>query len=661
MAEAILGQEIGYLLLFGFSAVFAVAVTVMVRAERKYLGIDETSEWFSTAGRSIKTGLIAAAVTSAWTWPAGIMVSATIAFKFGVSGPLWYAAGAAIQVLLFGIMAIELKRKAPNAHTYLELIKVRYGKNAHRVFLTFALMANMIVTAMLLFGGAATIQLLTGVDILLAAFIIPIGLMIYTLAGGLKATFIADYLNVAIIYISVVFVVFFVYMFSETTGGVMGLFEGLQQAAISHPVEGNHLGSYLTLASIGGLIFGIINIVGNFGVVWVDQSYWQRAIGARPSASVKGFLVGGLAWFAWPFAMATTLGLTMVAFYPDFLTPQEVDLGLVPPAVLSLLMGDVGAIIILTMIFMALTSTGCAELIAVSSIFTYDIYRTYRKPNATGKELLRVARIVILAFGIGMGGLAVLLLASGLTLVYVYLAMGVLIGSAIFPISMTLLWKKTTGTAAVLGVLVGLAMGLIAWLGTAQMMFGEITLVSTGQDFPLLWGNLAAIFGGGIITLIASSINPSNFDWRRFKEEITLVEKHAIEYLDPRETDERTLRKAFRYSVWSGGIMTIVLVIAWPLPLYLSGYIFSAEFWIGWSVLAIVWALFGAFAVVLLPIIESRIGIRTVLAGMIRSGTTPITTEGGTSDSVHKKLDSTPGDVNPTKRADTDSGENTKP
>jgi hypothetical protein len=49
------------------------------------------------------------------------------------------------------------------------------------------------------------------------------------------------------------------------------------------PIEGNKGGSFLTMMSEGGLIFGIINVVGNFGTVFVDQAYWQSAIaGASP-------------------------------------------------------------------------------------------------------------------------------------------------------------------------------------------------------------------------------------------------------------------------------------------------------------------------------------------------------------------------------------------
>ena len=59
------------------------------------------------------------------------------------------------------------------------------------------------------------------------------------------------------------------------------------------PVSGNESGSYLTMISGDGLMFGIINIVGNFGTVFVDQSYWQSAIAARPSSAARGYLLGG--------------------------------------------------------------------------------------------------------------------------------------------------------------------------------------------------------------------------------------------------------------------------------------------------------------------------------------------------------------------------------
>ena len=87
------------------------------------------------------------------------------------------------------------------------------------------------------------------------------------------------------------------------------VYDNLQANSKAYPVVDNEDGSLLTMLSKSGFIFGVINIVGNFGTVFVDQSYWQSAISAKPSATYKGYILGGLCWFAIPFTLATSLGL----------------------------------------------------------------------------------------------------------------------------------------------------------------------------------------------------------------------------------------------------------------------------------------------------------------------------------------------------------------
>ncbi len=48
----ILSEGIGYFVLLGVGLIMALAVTLLVRAETKWLGIKKTFEWFSTAGRT---------------------------------------------------------------------------------------------------------------------------------------------------------------------------------------------------------------------------------------------------------------------------------------------------------------------------------------------------------------------------------------------------------------------------------------------------------------------------------------------------------------------------------------------------------------------------------------------------------------------------------
>lgn len=78
-------------------------------------------------------------------------------------------------MILFATLAIELKRKAPNAHTFLEAIRARYGRTTHFVYITFGLMTNILVTAMLLTGGSAVVTSLTGVPTAAACFLLPVG------------------------------------------------------------------------------------------------------------------------------------------------------------------------------------------------------------------------------------------------------------------------------------------------------------------------------------------------------------------------------------------------------------------------------------------------------------------------------------------------------
>ena len=624
----VLDESIGWFIVVGLGAIFAGVISAEIKLEEKYLGHTQNSEWFNTAGRIIKTGLTAAAIVSAWTWAATLLQSSTVAYLYGISGPFWYASGATIQVLLFGILAIELKRKAPDAHTFLEIIRARFGNGTHKIFLGFALTCNMIVTGMLLLGGAAVVNGLTGMDITIAAFLIPVGVMVYTLVGGLKATFVADYMHTVIIYIVILTFVAMVFFISPVTGGIEGMYNKLAEAAVLKPVleptfvpgePGNAMGAYLTMASAGGLIFGVINIVGNFGTVFVDQAYWQRAIAAQPSSTVKGFLLGGMCWFSIPFTLATTMGLTAVALNVA-LTPEQVQLGLTVPAAASVMMGPIGAIMVLVMLFMAVTSAGSAELIAVSSLITYDVYRTYKNPKATGKQLLKVSRTVIVIFGLGMGVLAGILLGMGLSLGFVYLAMGILIGSAVIPIALTITWSRTTKAGAVSGALIGVMLSLATWTGVAASEAnGVIDIASLGGAFPMLYGNVVAILSSGLICVVVSLAQRKVYDWKEMNTHMNIVEADMSEKVKAeiaqRQQDEATLKKAYQFSLKGGGILTIICVVVWPLPLHFSGYVFDLAFYSMWVGIAIVWVSIAAFAIICMPIWEARQGFAEVFSG----------------------------------------------
>ena len=95
-----------------------------------------------------------------------------------------------------------------------------------------------------------------------------------------------------------------------------------------------------------------------------------------------------------------------------------------------------------------------------------------------------------------MGILAVILNKVGVSLAWMYLAMGVLIGSAVIPIAFMLLWRKANAIGAILGSISGCVLGIVTWLSTAKIQYGRVDLDTTARNAPMLAGNLVAILTG---------------------------------------------------------------------------------------------------------------------------------------------------------------------
>merc|ERR1712100_868813 len=106
------------------------------------MGTSMSSEQFNTAGRNVGPGLTAAVIVSQWTWAATLLMSSNMGWRVGISGPFWYASGATIQILLFAILAIQVKRRASHMHTFMEIVKARFGTFTHVTMMCFALTTN---------------------------------------------------------------------------------------------------------------------------------------------------------------------------------------------------------------------------------------------------------------------------------------------------------------------------------------------------------------------------------------------------------------------------------------------------------------------------------------------------------------------------------------
>ncbi|PVH82449.1 urea active transporter [Cadophora sp. DSE1049] len=625
-----LGQSYGYGIVLGLGFAFAFGMILTTWILKRYNYELQTSEMFSTAGRTVKSGLVASAVVSSWTWAATLLQSSGVAYNYGVSGPFWYASGATVQILLFATVAIELKKKAPNAHTFLEVIRARYGVVAHLVFMTFGLMTNILVTAMLLTGGSAVVTSLTGMPTPAACFLLPVGVILYTMFGGIKATFLTDYVHTVMILIIIFIFAFTAYATSNILGSPGVVYDLLVQAAKDHPVEGNSEGSYLTMQSKEGAIFFVINIVGNFGTVFMDNGYYNKAIAAHPVSALPGYIMGGLSWFAIPWLCATTMGLACLALethpsfptYPLRMSHSDVSAGLVLPNAAVALLGKGGAVATLLLVFMAVTSAMSAELIAVSGIWTYDIYQTYINPKASGKNLIFMSHSCVIFFGFFMAAFSTGLYYAGISMGYLYLMMGVIVSAAVLPAVLTLLWSRQNLAAAAGAPVLGLICAVIAWLVTASKESGSLSVESTGANNPMLAGNVVALLSPLIfVPILTYSFGAANYDWQSMKAirkgddsdiadaaniDIERVPGAAAVDTAAEEKEHKNLMRASKIAGWTTVTMTLVLLVLWPMPLYGTGYVFSKKFFTGWVVVGIMWLGFSSCCVGLFPLWEGR-------------------------------------------------------
>jgi len=241
-------------------------------------------------------------------------------------------------------------------------------------------------------------------------------------------------------------------------------------------------------------------------------------------------------------------------------------------------------------------------------ISTSELYnclnRAVSSNNVEGEILLRVSKFFTAIFAIFMGFLAVFLQTLGFSLGWVYMSMGVIIGSAVGPASLTILMERANGTWIAAGAVGGFVLGITGWCIQAYVEFGYVAYETLGSDWPWVVGNLCAIIGGFLISFLGSMAMPDNdFKWHMLNERIPLVDDIEPPK-DTEETDEK-LAKQVKIATYASLVLTFVLLMLWPLPMHGVAGVFGKGGFTFWVVLEIAWALVGGIVIVTLPVYET--------------------------------------------------------
>ncbi len=469
--SAVLGSSAGWILVAILGIVW---VCLGVYWGRKAKSLDG----FMVAGRNVGLALGTATAVATWITSNTTMLAPQFALELGVWGILAYST-ASFGLFMFAPLAHRIRRLMPRGYTSVEFIRLRYGRTASVVFLVISLVYSM--TWMVSMGMAAGILLeaLAGIPYRYGMSVVLLVCVLYTLFGGLYAVIGTDFIQSTIILIGLVVVAVTVLMH-------VPIAEVHANLETKRPALLNVLFPAAIMAVFNNMLFGI-------GEVFHSNVWWSRAFAMREGVGTRAYLMAGVLWLPIP-AVAGFLGLAAPALGINVTRPDVVG-----PVVAASVLGYAGAILVFIVVFCSLASSIDSLLAATGDVVTTEIVEPLFMPGASEVRLRRVAATVIVL----LGGLtwAICMPKIG-TLAAVFFFAGPLVGSTIWPIVAGLYRESVNPTGAVLAMVLGSGIGLVAYF---EIGWYAASLVGAGVSF--------------LITVVSTLVFPATFRWQTLRRD----------------------------------------------------------------------------------------------------------------------------------------------
>lgn len=450
----------------------------------------------------------------------------------------WIAAIALIIVAVWFI-PIYLKNKI---FTMPQFLKTRYNETVSLIMAIFWLFLYIFVNlTSILYLGAIAISGIINPEYF---GIVMIGLAVFALIitlGGMKVIGFTDVIQVVVLIVGGLATTYIALtLVSEHFGlgkDAIAGFKVLMKDSPEHfkmilekpnaNSSQQYINKYLSLPGIAMYFAGqwIVNL--NY---WgCNQYITQRALGADLRTARKGILFAGFLKLGMPVIVMLPGIAAYVLHKNGALQAEMAPTGKVVAdnayaAILNFLPAGLKGLS-LAALTAAIVASLAGKANSISTIFTLDIYKKYINKEAEEKKMVRVGRIAIV-FAIvisilltwkdllGIGG------EGGFTFIQKYtgfISPGVF---AMFILGM--FWKRTTGTAAVVGLLTGIAMSVFfnsfatSWFGHETWLYTAYINSNGVYEIPFLiwmgWAFAFTMLVMIVLSLAGPKINPKAFE-----------------------------------------------------------------------------------------------------------------------------------------------------
>ncbi|KAA8645782.1 sodium:solute symporter family protein [Aspergillus tanneri] len=434
------------------------------------------------------------------------------------------------------------------------------------------------------------------------------------------ATFLTDYLHTAIALILIIYFTMAI-LTHEAIGGLYGLYDKVTAISDENYIPGNYKG-HCILA--------------------------KKSFATEVKATVPGYNLAAIAIFGVPWGLGTVIGLAarvlhdtpLFPTYPGEFTQQEVLTGFVMPYTIQAIIGEKGVVAFFVLLFMALTSTVSSSMIAVSSILSFDVYKTYINPTASDKRIIRVSHLSVVFHGVFITAFSIILNYGGANMTWIGYFRPILTSSGIIPLIFTLTWAGQTRLAATWAPILGFISGLTIWLATAKSMYGTINLATTMKEAPCLFDwrqflRIELVETPDSDDTISSTATDQNIPEKQPVTSSSSSTTDTIHQSDSNSNNTEVnnlddlrhpfdgdtlnqLRRWYRIAWLMWAVLVLLTFVVWPMPLY-RDYIFNKPFFAGWTIVAIVWQFLAFVSVVVYPIYDGRYEIWTAAKGVTKT------------------------------------------
>lgn len=489
---------------------------------------DKGEKDYFLGGRKM-SGLIAAFSAGASDMSAWVLMGLPGAiFLYGL-GQVWISIGLLIGTICAWIfVAPKLRRyaiAAGDSITIPQFLSNRFNAKNATMRISCAIIfviAYCVYTASSLSACGDLFNMVLGVDKNVAMIIASVIIVVYTLLGGFNAVCWTDFFQ-GMIMLAALMIVPIIAVFMMNASGSLG--------AVNTPENYYSLLSTgaFDWSSVANILTGLGWGLGYFGMPHILVRYMS----IKSEKEMRKSQIIGIIWITIILAMATVVGLVGHEYLGDSLTADDKNLVFVKMVRSIFGYGALALIggLLLSAIVAAAMSTADSQLLASSSAFSSDIYKTVIRKQASDKEMLWVGRVavavvIVIALMIALfGNSDIMSLVSAAWSIF---------GSAFGPaIILSLFWRRLNYKGAVSGIIVGFLVS-IAWLVLFNFeYYGFTSVIANTELYEIVPGFIVGMIVAVTVSLLSKAPEKEvveTFDAVKiWKEETTeQVEKQEI-------------------------------------------------------------------------------------------------------------------------------------